>query len=1096
MTGRIFKYAVLLFVAAACAPALDNVYVENEEEICLSVSPEGASATKSSLDVSEYDISDSDSFNGDRTIKNVVFAAYRTSDSSLQNVVYVTSDNAKISLKTSETYSIYAIVNMGDVCSSLPSSDEQMGEWRISVDSFSSMQKGALPMCGCKKGVSLSGGTVMIPVQMMVHRLVLNIVPTSGFELRDVRIRQAALDMTPFAQGSTPAVVGDGDEASIDNIHDLSQGLTSDFYIFENMRGDLLPSNTDSWLKVPSSLSDADAAMATYVEITMAYDSLDGVAGDVVYRFCLGEDTTCNFDVQRANTRFLTFCPSADNLYAGSWKVDSEEVVDSRVLLFCSGCQSIRLTQGSNEKVTVKIHYNTSNPNSYSASSRPAGTGLVGSYRGVKWDFTPSYADQLVRLLSLGITCRQQDDECTYLLDAKYSTTAGIVTMDIATPDGRVTDRATITVVGQISWDNSSEFENNDASIANAYTCWFTQGMKKTMKLSGFTSTSGVTANVVSVSANGNSWTDISASQTCDFLDIVSVSYTSKTADVVLGGKKNGYAKIRISSPSTMQEETFIVAVSDVDLRCDGNYSAENWSPKMTGEAVKKAIHCYLPGFDAYFGDAANQNPPYNVSIPTTPCSYYAGIIPFSAFDSNSSGTGYWDKYVKPVVTVRYPKTVFKKCYELKVPGDASYTAEKDDYGYSCLRARFVDVPLESELSSSSPFVCIDIAKSGAPGTVVATRPVYAMPFFVPSLPPGHVGVLHDWSLFEEGKLADSYKNRRAWKSYISTFVNTCKDAYLRSGATLTSEVKSDLSDANECIEFEFDGYNLVSATITDSGTHALGRLQLFATVKNTVSGRALSIYAGYVDVFLHVAVGAEIVCSETAYSLPFTDDYDFPSGMACYGYGIRMAYMRSMTGKCSFAAGLPASNDASAKCIVDGGQNDDTALINDGSSSGYFFYRDPRLRNSSSTLTLTTLQTLRYYRYMHDGYFPLEIWNKLWGSISKSSANPRDDISYVLWSAPFNKLADGSGTWYEARWPTAKQLVWAGPEANVKVYSYDHNTGLTTEQTNGVLYYIPSSNVAFVCSTKGSELDGKGYLVIHNLYQCCPSTRGWLANY
>jgi len=830
--------------------------------------------SKSSVDAIPYDWDDPSSWDGDVSVKNVVYAAYGRSDGHLSASAY-SSDGAslKMKLKQDDSYTVFAIANMGDIRASLPVFLEQIDSWRVRLGSYQELK--GLPMSGSASVTNFSGKVVKVPVQMLCHRLVLSVTQVKGFSLKSVRICQAAMDMTPFASSSRPTAVGDGDRATKSDIASLNSGHTADFYVFENTRGDLLPSNEDSWKKVPSSLSDLDAKMATYVELTMDYDSSDGVSGEVMYRFCLGEDVVKNFDVRRAETKFLNFTPTAGNLYRGSWKIDSDKLEDHRVLLFCEGSQNILLTQESDEEVLAKIYYNISNTEGFSSSNRPKDIGLCDKWMGSRWNFYPSSSSVQKQLQGLGVQMRKVD-ECRWALSARNSPGSGVVPVEIATLDGRVRDKAVVTVVGKVNWDNVSEFLNDNPSLDEAYRRWFTVGMKKTMKLSGFSKTSKVTAKIVSVSQDGRSWTELSPVSSCDCVDIVSVKYTATTASVSLGAKKAGYVKIRVDSPSTLQGQDFVVPVSDVDLRCDRNYTKESYSPLLTGAPRNLAVHCYLPGFDDAYGDGAFDNPDMNRSQPTVPYDYYEGIIPFSAFDSNNSMNGYWDKYVRPVAKLNYRPGTITRFLEFKSPGDNAYEAVVDTYGYSCCRYRLTDIPLEEELSQNVPYASIRLSKRNEPDQVVAVRNVFALPFFIPSQQPSYIGTIHDWSLFNQAKLMSSYQSGAKYQFRTSDYVNICKEAFVYSGAELVAQPHSSNSDMNESIHLQYDGTSVIDVSVSDSGKHALGRLDLYASIKNQVSGNTRTVFAGYLESFLHLALGARVVSSETTYSLPYTSNYYF----------------------------------------------------------------------------------------------------------------------------------------------------------------------------------------------------------------------------
>lgn len=116
------------------------------------------------------------------------------------------------------------------------------------------------------------------------------------------------------------------------------------FFVPENMFGTLLADNSDSDRKTPAAVQAihgeavAAAVERSAVNVTCPAYARWGDLGSLTYRFCLGDDTTSNFDIRR-NTLYDVILTATENGFAiKEWKA-SLNLNDSREMLFRAPCR-------------------------------------------------------------------------------------------------------------------------------------------------------------------------------------------------------------------------------------------------------------------------------------------------------------------------------------------------------------------------------------------------------------------------------------------------------------------------------------------------------------------------------------------------------------------------------------------------------------------------------------------------------------------------------------------------------------------------------------------------------------------------------------
>lgn len=234
-------------------------------------------------------------------------------------------------------YSVYAIANCGDLTGNAAVSDpDRLKELVWEIESVEDMTgaSGAVPMSGIlEKTMVEKGSTLSMRLTRLLSKFRITLDTSeldpevNTFEVEEVRIRNINRRVAYFQESRavTPDDVISGGIAL--EGEDLADIFTTgvDFYLPENIQGELLPGNTDEKTHVPS---DFYSNLCTYVEIHVRYRSSEHYNDRLVYRYYLHDRSLSNFDVRR-NTMYTcrtTF--SGDGINETGWRIDVSAMKD------------------------------------------------------------------------------------------------------------------------------------------------------------------------------------------------------------------------------------------------------------------------------------------------------------------------------------------------------------------------------------------------------------------------------------------------------------------------------------------------------------------------------------------------------------------------------------------------------------------------------------------------------------------------------------------------------------------------------------------------------------------------------------------------
>lgn len=265
---------------------------------------------------------------------SVTLAAYRAG--TLYKSGYFTSNLSAMHLELidGETYNIYAFVNMGNIASSLPSSESVLSSVSYSIPAWQTVNNTGLPMTGCLSsftvGSSNASGTV--PVTRRFARVTAYLSctwPGANITGAVVGNMNGRIPLVGAA-----AMSGSGDALSwSDSDTGSGSSATMVFYVPENMQGTVsgITASHDKSHEFNATVA-ANQSKLTYLEVTVNGLSSSSAmyGGNVTYRSYLGANATTNFDIAGNTAYTWTITYSEDGLAQDTWKVDTDRLNDRR----------------------------------------------------------------------------------------------------------------------------------------------------------------------------------------------------------------------------------------------------------------------------------------------------------------------------------------------------------------------------------------------------------------------------------------------------------------------------------------------------------------------------------------------------------------------------------------------------------------------------------------------------------------------------------------------------------------------------------------------------------------------------------------------
>ena len=246
---------------------------------------------------------------------------------------YTTALDAMVlELDPGQTYTLYALVNMGDMTASLPRLESDLESLTYRIPSYTegaeSLAARGLPMAGT---LDYPGHGTVIPVERLLAKVTAHLsCEWEDAAIRSVRVCNLNRVLRPFGEAARDE---DWDQQEFDDGTGTASG-TFVFYVPENRQGTIGGIQT-SREKSPDANDEVRARSnrLTYLETTV--EGTGTILGTIVYRSYLGRNAVTDFDILR-NARYdwtLRFLP--DGLQYDDWKHDND-LIDSQTGLHIS----------------------------------------------------------------------------------------------------------------------------------------------------------------------------------------------------------------------------------------------------------------------------------------------------------------------------------------------------------------------------------------------------------------------------------------------------------------------------------------------------------------------------------------------------------------------------------------------------------------------------------------------------------------------------------------------------------------------------------------------------------------------------------------
>ncbi len=429
MKRRIIPILAMLVCLGACA---EKALPEEGRFVAVSFTAEGPSlwavGTRSILTDPEIETK----------VTCVTLAAY--SNGALEaSGYYISPYSMVLSLVPDRSYTVYALVNMGDLRSSLPAAESGLETLAYTIPSYTigstSIDTRGIPMSGSIEYTMGSGGSTVIPVRRLLAKVTANLsCDWDEATITSVKVYGMNGRLHPFGDSAVQSASDMLPEVEYCAGGGVSAG-TYVFYVPENRQG-TVAGITDSADKSHERNATVNAMRERLTYLETSVSTTGNWTGTVTYRSYLGRNATSDFDIE-GNARYIwTVVFREDELQESTWKRETD-------LSFTTYEQELLLSPAS---ATLEVGYTRT----YRAYIR---TWTV--VNGIRTTYTDSVLKNTALMWSVSNTSRAMvnaSGQVTGVSDGTVTVTARY------TPSGTsaLIATASLTVVsGGNNWDDS-----------------------------------------------------------------------------------------------------------------------------------------------------------------------------------------------------------------------------------------------------------------------------------------------------------------------------------------------------------------------------------------------------------------------------------------------------------------------------------------------------------------------------------------------------------------------------------------------------------------------------------------------------------------
>ncbi|MBR1705688.1 MAG: DUF4906 domain-containing protein [Bacteroidales bacterium] len=283
---------------------------------------EGIAATKTILTASDIETKQS----------SVTLAAYSGGKLSASGYYTAEFTSMPLGLIKGWAYHVYALVNMGDMRSSLPTDESALPALTYTISAYTGaggIDTVGIPMAGSlPEFVAGTGAGRPIPVKRLLAKVTVNVHCTwPGPLVNSVEVRNMNKTLRPFGAS---AITSRSDRLAtvVESASSPSPGatLSAVLYVPENMQGTVSDISGSFYKsKDHDSTVAGKADFLTYIETAVDACS-PRYNGEVRYRSYLGNNATTNFDIERNAAYVWELTYTEDGLQYNDWKHGTENL--------------------------------------------------------------------------------------------------------------------------------------------------------------------------------------------------------------------------------------------------------------------------------------------------------------------------------------------------------------------------------------------------------------------------------------------------------------------------------------------------------------------------------------------------------------------------------------------------------------------------------------------------------------------------------------------------------------------------------------------------------------------------------------------------
>ena len=256
----------------------------------------------------------------------VTLAAY--TGGALDAFGYYTSPHSMtLSLVSGRSYTVYALVNMGDMRNALPALESELENITYTIPSYTSgstsINSRGIPMSGSIDHVAGSGGSTVIPVRRLLAKVTANLsCDWDSATIASVKVHGMNGRLRPFGDSAAQGASDMLPEVEYCAGGGVSSG-TYVFYVPENRQG-TVTGITDSADKSHERNATVNAMRERLTYLETSVSTTGTWTGTVTYRSYLGRNATTDFDIE-GNARYIWTVVFRENeLQESTWKRETD----------------------------------------------------------------------------------------------------------------------------------------------------------------------------------------------------------------------------------------------------------------------------------------------------------------------------------------------------------------------------------------------------------------------------------------------------------------------------------------------------------------------------------------------------------------------------------------------------------------------------------------------------------------------------------------------------------------------------------------------------------------------------------------------------